>query len=111
MTPTELALRYFETVKTRDVDRFVALFAEDASMIYPDGREAKGRAAIREHQAPVYSSASPPTPEAQSIIAGDGSAAVEVAARLPDGRVFNMANCFYFNADGLIERLRIYRRG
>src|ERR1700740_156624 len=102
MTPTELALLYFETVKARDIGRFIALFTEDASMIYPDGREAKGRAAIRDHQAPVFASGNPPTPEAQSIIAGDKSAAAEVAARMPDGRVFNMANCFYFTADGLI---------
>ena len=111
MTPKELALRYFETVKTRDVERFAALFIEGASMIYPDGREAKGRAAIREHQATVYASATPPTPYPQSMIEGEASVAVELEAHLGDGRVFNMANCFYFNAEGLIERLRVYRRG
>src|SRR5579864_5974118 len=93
MTPTELALRYFETVKTRDLDLFAALFSEDASIIYPDGREANGRAAIREHQAPTYSSGNPPTPAPQSIIAGDSAAAVEVRVTLPNGAIYNMANC------------------
>lgn len=110
MNPKELAERYFATVRSRDIDRFVALFAEDASFIYPDGREAKGHAAIRERQSAVFA-AKPPSPSAQSMIAGENSVAVELEAALPDGAVRHMANFFYFNADGQIERLRVYRQG
>lgn len=110
MDPKELAERYFETVRSRDIDRFVALYTEDASSIYPDGREAKGAAAIRARQAAVYA-AMPPSPSPQSMIAGDRCVAVEMEATLPDGAVRRMANFFYFNADGLIERQRVYRQG
>lgn len=110
MTPTQLAERYFATVKMRDADAFAALYTEDASMIYPDGREAKGRAAIRAAQAAVYAGA-PPTPTPKSMIAGERCVAVELEAQLPDGRILLMANFYYFNAEGLIERQRVYRRG
>lgn len=110
VNPKELAERYFETVRSRDIDRFVALYTEDASFVYPDGREAKGAAAIRERQAVVFA-AKPPSPSPQSMIAGERCVAVELAAKLPDGAVRRMANFFYFNADGLIERQRVYRQG
>lgn len=109
MNPQELAQRYFATVRSRDLDAFVALFTEDASFIPPHGRELNGHAAIREHQAMTFAG-SPPTPSPQSMILGDRSAAVEVEVRQPDGRVIYVANCFYFDAQGLIERLRVYRR-
>ncbi len=109
MTPEQLAERYFATVRSRDIDRFVALYAEDASFIYPDGREAKGVAAIRERQSAVYA-AQPPSPSPQSMIVGNNCVAVELEAALPDGSVRRMANFFYFDAKGLIERQRVYRQ-
>jgi hypothetical protein len=45
------------------------------------------------------------------MIVGENAAAVELNVHLPDGRVFHVVNCFYFNAEGLIARLRVYRSG
>jgi ketosteroid isomerase-like protein len=40
--PTELADRYFASVRARDIDNFIALFADDATFVRPDGREVSG---------------------------------------------------------------------
>src|SRR5690606_33185076 len=37
MTPTELAERYFEAMRGRDLEAVTDLFADDAVMVLPDG--------------------------------------------------------------------------
>ena len=111
MHSNELPDLYFSSVQGRDIDRFVSLFAEDAVMILPDGSEVSGVAAIREMELRVFESSSPPSPTPVSIVADDGSVAVEIDVRLPSGQVLKMASFFQLNGEGHIQRLSIYRKG
>ena len=63
MSPTDVAMRYFECVRAKDIDGWMALFAEDALYVLPDGSEFAGKQAIRAFQEKVFGSGSPfPTP-------------------------------------------------
>jgi hypothetical protein len=109
MRPEDLPNHYFPSVRARDIDRFIALFADDAIMNLPDGREFVGAAAIREMELAVFASGAPmPTPVA--IVAGENSVAVELDVRLPNGQVHKFANFFHLDAEGRIKRLSIYRK-
>jgi ketosteroid isomerase-like protein len=106
--PGELPDLYFSSVRARDIERFISLFADDAIMILPDGREVAGTAAIREMELSVFQSSSPPFPTPVSIVTGDDSVAAEIDVRLPNGLVLKMANFFQLNGDGRIWRLSVY---
>ncbi len=110
MNPTDVTERYFASVRARDLDGLVALYAEDACFTLPNGREFNGIDAIREMHRSVFAAGGPsPTPLAS--IADAGSIAVEIEARLPDGTVRRTANFYYLNAAGRIQRLSVYMRG
>jgi hypothetical protein len=105
-----LADRYFAAMRARDVEALMALFAEDAVMVLPDGRELAGSAAIRAMYDYLVASGAPsPTPTA--AIAGTDGVAVEIEARLVDGSTRQTANFFHLDGDGLIRRLSVYGRG
>ena len=107
MNPESIADAYFSAIRAKDVDAFVALFAEDADYIMPNGTSYHGTAQIRDIQSHVFASGSPvPTPV--SIMADDTGMAVEVEARLPDGSIRNTVNLYRFNDIGLIQRLSVY---
>lgn len=107
MNPSQVAEAYFAAVRARDVDKFVALFADDADYLMPNGKAYRGHAEIREAQSMVFASGSPvPTP--LSMTASDSGIAVEVEARLPDGTSRNTANIYRLNEAGLIQRLSVY---
>lgn len=109
MRPEELPDHYFPAVRARDIERFMALFAPDAVMILPDGREVVGAAAIREAELQVFASGAP-VPQPVSVTAGENAVAVEIDVHLPGGRVMQAANFYQLNADGLIKRLSTYRK-
>jgi ketosteroid isomerase-like protein len=109
MSPSELPDHYFRSVRTRDIERFIALFAEDAVMILPDGREVVGAPAIREMELAVFA-ASPPAPTPMAVIAGEKSVAAEAEVRLPSGELMKVANFFHLNDQGRIKRLSVYRK-
>lgn len=105
-----VAERYFSLMRARDVDGLVQLFAEDAVMVLPDGRELMGRAAIRALYGHLVASGAPsPRPVAQ--IGRTDLVATEIEAQLPDGTVRRTANFFHLDGAGRIRRLSIYRRG
>ena len=110
MTPDELADRYFSCIRAKDIDGLEELYDEEATFILPDGREFKGKAAIRKMHLGVFSAGSPvPTPVARVV---DGnSIAVEIEARLPDGTVRNTANFYRLSDAGRILQLGVYMRG
>jgi uncharacterized protein (TIGR02246 family) len=110
MLPTELADRYFASVRARDIDGFIALFAEDAIFIRPDGIQLSGKKAIREMELGVFTTGAP-TPTRVASVACDIGIAVEVHVRLSDGTIRHMANFFQLTGAGLIQRLSIYRQG
>ncbi len=107
---TTIADRYFAAVRSRDIDAFMALFAEDAVFVLPDGKVLTGHAAIREMELHTFTHGAP-TPTPAAIVSGDNSFAVEIDIALPDGRTMRMADFFHLNADGLIQRLSVYRQG
>jgi ketosteroid isomerase-like protein len=110
MNPADVTERYFASIRARDLDGLVALYAENACFILPNGREFNGVEAIREMHRSVFAAGGPmPTPLAS--IAGASSIAVEIEARLADGTVRRTANFYYLNAAGRIERLSVYMRG
>jgi hypothetical protein len=110
MSPADLTERYFASVRTRDLDGLIALYAEDACFTLPNGREFNGIDAIREMHRSVFA-ASAPSPTPLSSIASASSVAVEIEAHLPDGTVRRTANFYYLNAAGRIQKLSVYMRG
>ena len=109
MHPKDLPNHYFPSVRARDIDRFMALFAEDAIMILPDGRELSGAPAIRAMELAVFA-ASPPMPTPVAIVADQHSVAVEIDVRLPNGQLLKFANFFHLDDQGRIKRLSVYRK-
>jgi len=107
--PNQVAERYFASVRARDIDAFMALFAPDATFILPDGRIVTGQADIRKMESEVFEKGAPfPTPT--TIVANRDTAAVQIDVRLPAGSVMKTANFFHLNDDGLIKRLSVYRQ-
>lgn len=109
MDPKAIAERYFAAIKARNIDDLTALYADDATLILPNGKESKGVAAIRETHQGVFNAAAP-TPAPQAMIVGDGAVAVEIEARMPDGTSRRTANFFHLDSQGRIQRLSIYMR-
>lgn len=110
MSPDDIAHRYFASVRERDIERFIALFAEDATFVLPDGRELSGAPAIREMELGVFASGAP-TPIPGLMIVGVDAVAVEVKVRLPNDAVYCAASIFQLDGDGRIRRLSVYRQG
>jgi hypothetical protein len=110
MSPDEVADRYFEVVRTRDIDGLIALYADDAVITLPNGTRVVGADAIRTFQTDVYERGAPyPTPG--PCVVGASEIAVEIKAKLPDGSVRSTANFFYLDDAGRILRLSVYAQG
>lgn len=110
MTPEQLADRYFSCMRGRDLDGMVGLFAEDAVIVLPDGKEVAGAVAIRGMYQHIMG-ANAPTPQPRATIAGQDAVAVEIESSLGDGASRRTANFFHLGAGGRIVRLSIYKRG
>lgn len=101
---------YFAAVRAKNIEAFVALFAENGTFSPPNGTVLAGHLAIREFQTMVFGSSSPfPTPGTR-LIAPEGIA-VEVAAQLPDGTMRQTTNHYRFDESGKIASLTVYMRG
>lgn len=100
---------YVAAVKARDLDAFVALFAEDATYTVPNGKTMTGHVEIREFQAMVFGAGQPSPTPLEWFVAPDG-VAVEIEAKLPDGSVRLTTNHYRLNADGLITSLKVFAR-
>jgi len=100
---------YFAAVRAKDIDAWIALFADDATYALPNGKVFEGKAAIREVQQSVFASGAPfPTPSGR--ITGSEGIAVEVEAALPDGSVRQTTNVYRFDEAGKIRSLNVYMR-
>lgn len=107
--PQEVATRYIQHICERNVKAIVALFADNATCIMPDGQTISGETALHEWFTKIFA-AQPLTPQPTAIIATQTSAAVEIENNLPDGTKRNTANFFHLNPNGQIQKLHIYRR-
>ena len=101
--------RYFAAIRARDIDGLLALYAQDAAFILPNGKELRGVAAIGEMQRGVFAGAAP-MPTVVNKVLGQDSAAVEIEARLADGTVRRTANFYQLSPAGRIARLSVYMR-
>ena len=100
---------YFDAVRSRDVEAFVSLFAEDAEFTLPNGHSVKGKAAIGETQAQVFAAGAPkPNPIAR--YSGPEGIAVEIETSLPDGSRRATTNIYRFDETGLIISLKVTMR-
>src|ERR1700730_12696974 len=110
MTPIEVANRYFECVRAKDIEGLVSLYADDAVITLPNGAQIAGINAIRAFQTDV-AARSAPFPNAGPRVIGDKEIAVEIKVTLPDGSVRSTANFFFLNNVGRIHRLSVYTQG
>ena len=110
MDCTKVVDRYFAAVRGQDLESVVGLFAENATMVLPDGKELQGVAALRAMYQHLFA-VQPPTPTPTAIIPGAKGAAVEIEARFADGTSRRTANFFHLDPAGSIQRLSVYQRG
>ena len=107
MDTNKVADRYFECIRSRDVEGLIALYADDAVVTLPNGKQVVGGAAIREFQLNVFATGAPyPTPGPRVV--GANEIAVEIKAKIADGSTRSTANFFYINEAGRIQRLSVY---
>ena len=106
MTPTELVEQYFALAVDDDVERYVALFADDA-VVVDDGQERRGRHDLRAWRRDVP----PVTYGVEAIDAGEGTATADavVAGDFPDSPV-RLGFAFAFDTDGRITALSVRPR-
>lgn len=101
--------QYFASIRAKDIDALMSLYAEDAHFTLPNGKTACGKTAIRETHLGVFASGSPfPTPVAR--IVGREGIVVEIEASLPDGSVRKTTNLYRFDETGKIQSLGVYMR-
>lgn len=105
----ETVERYIAAVKARDLDAFVALFADDATYTVPNGKTLTGSDEIRAFQSMVFDAGQPSPSPLEWFVAPDG-VAVEIEAKLPDGSVRLTTNHYRFDAAGRITSLRVFAR-
>lgn len=110
MTPQEIAESYFRSIRAKDIDGLMMLYAQNATFTLPNGKSFAGKTAIRQMHLSVFSAGSP-TPTPLAMISSDTAIAVEIEARLADGTVRHTANFYHLDRNGLIERLSVYMRG
>ena len=107
--PNELVERYVASVRARDIEAFIALFAVDATFTLPDGRLISGLDDIRKMESETFEKGAPfPTPTA--IIRSNDAIAVQIDVRLPSGSILKMANFYRLDGAGLIKSLSVYRQ-
>jgi ketosteroid isomerase-like protein len=109
INPSEIAERYFASVRARDIEAFMALFAVDATLTLPDGRMISGLADIRKMESETFEKGAPhPTPTA--IVYSQDAIAVQIDVRVSSGAVLKMANFYVLDSAGLIKTLSVYRQ-
>ena len=105
----ELIELYSDAVTRRDWETAGAVFAEDAVFVFPDGKDYVGLPAIIEMERAAFAGTSPsPTP--RIMILGDNAVAGEADVELAGGRVIQVANLFYLNDEGKIQRLSSFTK-
>jgi hypothetical protein len=109
MMGEELRTRYWSAMQAADLPAVLALFAEDAVVVLPDGIEHKGKPALKALFANIL--ANRPSPSPGPITGGGDYWAAEVETITQDGGKRNTANFFRLNGDGLVASMHGYRRG
>ena len=105
-----LAQAYFAAMREQSLDALLALLAEDAVIVWPDGRAIEGRQSIAAAYERIFSGPSN-NPDPGSIMLGPDSFSAEVTSRFPDGDTRRTINVFRLDTDGQIVRMDSYRQG
>ena len=103
--PVHVAERQISTFKRKDLDGFMALYADDAVLYeFPSGKVlAQGKAAIRERYAPIFKTKLPVVRVEPRIVNGSFVAEHERWTAKPGER--NQAVWMYEIRGGLIRRV------
>ncbi len=109
MNTEHLARTYYRKVNAKDLEGLLALFADDAVFILPDGRQVSGVAEIRQMYERVFAHGGP-QPQPVSFVAADHGVAAEVQVHLSDGTVRRMASFFQAGADEKFTSVGVYQR-
>lgn len=110
MTGNELREAYFAAMRAGDTAAVLALFADDAVVVLPDGKARRGRGELEAMFAGIFAQ-SRPCPQPGPITGSGDYWAVEVETDLPGGTKRNTANFFRLDAAGRIARMHSYTRG
>jgi hypothetical protein len=105
-----IADRYFAAMRAQDLDAFLTLFADDASIVWPDGRAVTGIDEIGAAYTRLFANPSN-NPQPGPIMSGANAFATEVHSRLPDGSERHTINVFHVGSDGLVTKMSSYRQG
>lgn len=108
-TPVAVAIRQIDTFNARDLDGFMALYADDATVTeFPSGKLLwSGKAAIRERYRALMKENLPPIRVEPRVVDGSFVVDLEVWAAKPGER--NKATWMYDIRGGLIRRVWMVR--
>lgn len=109
MSAESLARAYYRRVNAKDIEGLLALFDDDAQFNLPDGREVKGKDALRSMYENVFA-AGGPQPQPVRIVATQTDAAAEVEVTLASGEVLAMASFFTMGSGDGFARVGVYKR-
>lgn len=110
MTPQDIADRYFSAMVRQDLEALLALFTEDGTIVWPDGRAIAGKSAIREaYTAMLTRPTNNPAPG--PLMVGPESFSTQVESRLQNGETRRTINVFRLGEDGLVTRMDSYKQG
>jgi hypothetical protein len=110
VTPQDIADAYFAAMRAKDVDAFIALFAKDGVIVWPDGRRIEGHEAIRSTYVALFQHPSN-NPSPGPLMTGPDCFATEVHSRFDDGTERRTTNVFVLAENGLVTRMSSYRQG
>jgi ketosteroid isomerase-like protein len=103
--PASVASRYFDAIRTRDVDGIKACFAEDADLVNAAGT-VRGRDAIADFYANTAFTLDDLAPHPGPFVIDGDQLAVEIDLHM--GGTSHRVADFFEIRDGLVQRLAIY---
>ncbi len=109
MNTENLARSYYRKVNAKDIEGLLALFADDACFVLPDGRNVAGMDAIRTMYENVFKHGGP-QPKPVAFVPGEDAVAAEVEVHLADGTVRQMASFFQVDNQGKFTSVGVYQR-
>lgn len=105
-----VANAYFAAMCAQSLDQLMVLFANDALIVWPDGRAIEGKSSIAPAYERIFAGRSN-NPDPGSIMLGPHSFSTEVVSRFSGAETHRTINVFRLNDAGLIVRMDSYRQG
>ncbi len=102
-----LLRRYFASVKARDIDTLMQLYAAQGRLLLGSGQQIVGRDALRGFFEKLFAH-SPPSPEPVRILGSGLSWVAQLEITLHSGAKQRVLDLFTLTDDGEIAELAIY---